>query len=31
MQGEEGDMKDKMALHLEELMSDCNLYGWEKV
>ena len=24
-------IKDIMAKHLEELMSDCDLYGWEKV
>ena len=31
MRDEEGDIKDKMAVHLEDLMSDCALYGWEKV
>ena len=31
MQGEERDIKDKMAVHLEELMSACDLYDWEKV
>ena len=31
IRGEEGHTKDKMAVQLEELMSDCNLCGWERV
>ena len=30
MRGEEGASTDKMAIQLEELMSDSDLYGWEK-
>ena len=31
MKGEEGAIKDKMATHLEELMADTELYGWQRV
>ena len=31
MKGEEGATKDKMAMHLEELMQDSELHGWIKV
>ena len=29
MEGEEGAIRQRMASHLEELMSDAELYGWE--
>ena len=28
MEGEEGPIRQKMATHLNELMSDAELYGW---
>ena len=31
MKTEEGAIKDKMATHLEELIADSELYGWERV
>ena len=31
MKGEESATKDKMATHLDELMQDSELYGWQKV
>ena len=30
MKGEEGATNDKIATHLEELMKDTELYGWQK-
>ena len=31
MKGEGEPIKDKMATHLEELMCDAQLYGWQRV
>ena len=31
MSGQDINIMDIMAHHLEDLMSDCDLYGWEKV
>ena len=31
MKGEEGAIKEKMATHLEALISDAELYSWERV
>ena len=31
MEGEKYVVKPHMARHLQELMADTNLYGWEKV